>query len=69
MPKAKATRKTLKANPEGFLRHLRVINTHGLFEQGSEAAIAIGKEVLYWQKGLERIPLTDQEVAQEISKL
>ncbi len=65
----KQTRKVLKVNKEKLLRHLKMIATHGIYNQGSEEAINIGKEVFYWQKGTEKLSLSNQEVGQLLSKL
>ncbi len=58
----KKTRKTLRINQANLLKHLKVISTHGLVEQGSEKAIQIGKEVFYYQKGSEKFNLSNQDV-------
>ena len=58
----KNTRKTLKINQINLLKHLKVISTHGLFEQGNEKAVQIGKEIFYYQKGNEKFNLSNQEV-------
>ncbi len=58
----KKTRKTLRINQANLLKHLKVISTHGLVEQGNEKAIQVGKEVFYYQKGSEKFNLSNQDV-------
>jgi hypothetical protein len=55
-------RKTLKINQTNLLKHLKVIATHGIIEQGNEIAVQLGKEIFYYQRGNEKFNLSDQEV-------
>lgn len=63
------TRKTLKVNQAELLKHLKVISTHGLFEQGNEKALEVGRNIFYWQKGNERSMLSLSEVSQQLNKI
>jgi len=60
--RTKHTRKTLRINNVNLLKHLKVISSHGIIEQGNQKAVEIGRELFYWQKGSEKINLSDQEI-------
>ncbi len=62
-------RKTLRVNQVEFIKLLKIIDAHGLLEQGNERALAFGKVIFYWKKGNERTPLSLSEVSAQLNKL
>jgi hypothetical protein len=62
----KIVRKVLEVNNSKLLGHLRVIASYGINEQGSEMAIDIGTELLYYRTGNKKTPLSRQEVGELI---
>lgn len=64
--KKKYNRKVLKVNQEQLIKHLKVIATHGIVEQGSEKALQLGKDIFYYRRGNEKLPLSDSEVGRLI---
>lgn len=66
MSKPRQKRKVLRVSKEGLLHQLKIIATHGVREQGSEAAIQMAREAFYYQLGNEKIPLTREEAGKII---
>ena len=66
MPPKKQTRKVLRINQTNLIKYLKIIATHGITEQGSEEAIRIGRDIFYYKKGTEKLPISDEEVGKLI---
>ena len=62
----KAARKVLKFDQQAVIKHMKVLTNHAIVEQGGEYAVRVLKEMAYWQKGNERIPLSDEEAGKLI---
>jgi len=53
----------LELNKEGLLKVMGQIANHGIVIQGREEAIKHLKDCVRWRRGIQRIPLTDQEAS------